>query len=90
MQMQGTPQSGRPAALFVSLTRSVCRSFPRDLSTDYRGCNSGTFHQSSVPDSKNTSAACQLIAISLLAYEALVNLDLQVSGFRPTNLARNY
>ena len=53
MQMQGTPQSGRPAALFVSLTRSVCRSFPQGLSTDYRGWQK---HQRRLPIDRNLIA----------------------------------
>jgi hypothetical protein len=76
MQMQGTPQSGRPAALFVSLTRSVCRSFPQDLSIDYRGCNRRSFslkqracrqkHQRRLPIHRNLIARIRSLIIHVI------------------------
>src|SRR5271165_756419 len=43
MQVQGTPQSGRPAAQLVSLVRSVCRSFPQGpFSTITAAATAGT------------------------------------------------
>jgi len=63
MQMQGTPQSGRPAALFVSLTRSVCRSFPLGLSTDYRGWQK---HQRRLPIDRNLIARMGSLIIHVI------------------------
>jgi hypothetical protein len=63
MQMQGTPQSGRPAALFVSLTRSVCRSFPQGLSTDYRGWQK---HQRRLPIDRNLIARIRSLVIHVI------------------------